>query len=80
MIGTPEPICRHPLENTVTVTLRFIFKKEKNSLTNFLNMFFLKERIVMITGSSSGIGAATAIAFAKYGARCILAIFINSCV
>ena len=22
MIGTPKPICRHPLENTVTVTLK----------------------------------------------------------
>ena len=24
MIRTPKPICRHPLENTVTVTLRML--------------------------------------------------------
>ena len=26
MIGTPKPTCRHPLENTVTVTLRAVLE------------------------------------------------------
>src|ERR1019366_7505603 len=33
----------------------------------------LKEKIVLITGASSGIGAATALAFAAEGARLLLA-------
>ena len=31
MIRTPKPICRHPLENTVTVTLKALFMKQKNA-------------------------------------------------
>ena len=32
----------------------------------------LKNRVALITGASSGIGASTAVAFAKYGARLAL--------
>ena len=36
MIGTPKPICRHPLENTVTIVAKKIgkkYEKEKKKLS-----------------------------------------------
>ena len=41
MIGTQKPICRHPLENTVTVTLSLLLRREK---TKFLREENLGER------------------------------------
>ena len=34
MIRTPKPICRHPLENTVTITLRLKWQSPKPTISD----------------------------------------------
>ena len=64
MIGTPKPICRHPLENTVTVTLRpglgavykpYIYNHIYVYKIDYVNIFnnWLKNNFVILQNSSA---------------------------
>ena len=57
MIGTPKPICRHPLENTVTVTLThnnsIIYQIVSDVYLLFEGLFYYNQVMKPITPDSS---------------------------